>query len=69
MVDELGIGDHCHHCGVAHPVKLGRCVVCELHVCTRCGNTQHHSAEKKVVHDECLGSMEDEGFSMIKFVK
>ena len=48
---------------------LGRCKVCDLPVCTLCGNTQRHAGGTVVVHDACLGDLDDPGFSMIKFVK
>jgi hypothetical protein len=48
---------------------LGRCTVCGLTVCTKCGNSQHQGGEKVIVHDACLPRLDDDGFSMIKFVK
>lgn len=62
-------GDTCHHCGTVHPVRLGKCSVCELWVCDHCGNTQRCGGERIAVHDSCLGRLEDDGFSMIRFVR
>ena len=59
----------CHHCGTQRPTLLGRCDVCGLWVCDKCGNTQHRGGETMVVHDSCLPELDDDGFSMIKFVK
>jgi hypothetical protein len=58
----------CNHCG-AVAARIGYCCVCDLSVCTECGNYQHRQGDKTVVHDECLGELEDDGFTMIKFVK
>jgi hypothetical protein len=57
----------CMHCGaVARP--LGRCTVCGFSVCAKCGNVQHSHGERRPTHDSCLKD-DDDGFSMIRFVK
>jgi translation initiation factor 2 beta subunit (eIF-2beta)/eIF-5 len=58
----------CTHCGAVDSHKLGRCTVCYLSVCDRCGNVQHVHGERQPVHNACL-SEGDHGFTMIKFVK
>jgi hypothetical protein len=63
-----GIEGMCKHCGAVGSPILGRCSVCGFDVCVRCGNIQHVRGEKRVTHDTCLKHDED-GFSMIKFVK
>lgn len=58
----------CRHCGALDSLKIGRCVVCDMAVCERCGNIQHTHGQRRVIHDSCL--KEDEGgFTMIRFVK
>jgi ribosomal protein L40E len=69
VVDRSRIGHICNHCGAEDPVRLGKCEVCGLKVCTKCGNTQRSKGEAAIVHDSCLGEMETDGFSMIKFIK
>jgi len=60
----------CNHCGAEAPHVLGKCHVCGLKVCSKCGNTQHRKGEMIVVHNSCLSDLDDEsGFSMIKFVQ
>ncbi len=58
----------CLTCGAKGVHRLGVCCVCGRSACERCGNTQHVQGEKRVVHDECLPK-QDDGFSMIKFVR
>jgi hypothetical protein len=58
----------CRHCGALDTRKLGKCVVCDLAVCEKCGNVQHTHGERRVIHDSCL-SKDESGFTMIKFVK
>jgi hypothetical protein len=58
---------YCHHCGALDAPKLGRCVVCYLPVCDKCGNVQHVHGERRVIHDACLAD-DEKSFSMIKFV-
>jgi hypothetical protein len=57
----------CNNCGALDAHALGRCVVCYMPVCEKCGNIQHSHGERRVIHDACLPK--DEGaFSMIRFV-
>jgi hypothetical protein len=58
----------CNHCG-AVAERVGFCSVCDLAVCTECGNYQHSGGDKVPVHDECLSELDDDGFNMIKFVR
>jgi len=58
----------CRHCGAVDAYKLGQCVVCEMSVCEKCGNTQHTHGERRIIHDDCLKN-DDAGFTMIRFVK
>ncbi len=58
----------CRHCGALDKHKLGTCSVCGLNVCENCGNVQLVHGEKRVTHDACL-SRDEDGFTMIKFVK
>jgi hypothetical protein len=58
----------CRHCGAFDVQRLGQCVVCGLAVCEKCGNVQHTHGERRVIHDACLSDDED-GFTMIRFVK
>jgi hypothetical protein len=69
LTEPSAIGDHCTHCGASRAADLGRCDVCGMSVCTRCGNTQHKGGGKTAVHDSCLPHIGDSGFSMMKFVK
>ena len=58
----------CPHCGAVGSTRLGKCHVCKLTVCEKCGNIQHSKGETQIVHDECLHKG-DGSFSMIKIVK
>ena len=58
----------CRHCGAIDAPRLGTCSVCELSVCEKCGNVQFVHGERRVTHDVCL-SKNEEGFTMIKFVR
>lgn len=58
----------CLSCGKEGGERLGRCPVCGLEVCTRCGNLQYAKGERFAMHDHCLRK-DDGGFSMIRFVK
>jgi hypothetical protein len=58
----------CRHCGAIDARSLGPCAVCDLAVCEKCGNVQHTSGQRRVVHDSCLAS-DDSVFTMIRFVK
>lgn len=58
----------CRHCGATDAERIGHCSVCGLSVCEKCGNVQHARGEKRVTHNTCL-KHDDDGFSMIKFVK
>lgn len=65
---ESDLRKFCPHCGAVGAVRLGRCKACRLAVCEKCGNIQHVSGEREIIHDECL--RESGGsFSMIKFIK
>jgi hypothetical protein len=66
--DNIGLDRMCRHCGAIDSRRLGVCSVCDLAVCERCGNVQFVHGERRVTHDACL-SQQDEGFTMIKFVR
>jgi hypothetical protein len=58
----------CTNCGALDAPRLGRCVICYMPVCEKCGNVQHTHGERRVIHDACL-SQDESAFSMIKFVQ
>lgn len=68
MPDDRGIGKFCPHCGATDTGRIGKCDVCGLTVCLKCGSTQFIKGERKPVHNECIRKAGD-GFSMIKFVR
>jgi len=69
--DDNALMRACPHCGSSDAVRLGVCGVCELIVCSSCGNSQYTGHGRRVYHDACLSKQpdEDSGFKMIKFVK
>lgn len=47
---------------------IGRCDVCGLAVCEKCGNMQHTRGGRRAMHNACLAT-DETSFTMIKFVK
>lgn len=58
----------CSHCGALGMRHIGRCDVCGLAVCEKCGNMQHTRGGRRAMHNACLAT-DETSFTMIKFVK